>query len=192
MKKKAFVFILLLLATMAFAHQSVPNERDWLKHKYLPSLDGRVLFVGVNYYNSDYHTFAKNPELYETIDFVAERAQFGSPYKHHVGDFLTFDPGYKYDHICLFGVMGHYGDISGGEFYNIDDSDAITKALEHAHRLLKMGGTLQVGPNRICVPAYNTQFWIHRLAKYPLDKYEILLNAMGPCNMVWWGKKVTH
>jgi hypothetical protein len=188
--KLRFVILGFVAISHVYCYDTVPDERLWLKTEYLPKLDGRVLFVGVNYYNSDYGSCAKQPELYETIDLLPDRAQFGSPYKHHIGDFLTFDPGYQYDHVCLFGIMGHRSDFANGEPYNIDTYDSITQALEHAHKLLKMGGSLQVGPNRICLPEFNTQFWMTRLKKYPLNKYEILLDALGPCNVVWWGKKI--
>ena len=166
------------------------DDRNWLTTKYLPSLEGRILFVGVNYYNDGHHKLVKTPETFETIDLLPERVQFGSPYKHHVGDFLEFDPGYKYDHICLFGIMGHLGNFANGQFFNIDTNDLITQSLEHANKLLKVGGTLQVGPNRISVPQFNTSFWLRRLKQHPLNKYEIISNAIGSCNMLWWGRKI--
>jgi hypothetical protein len=187
-----FILLAIILSTTAFCLDTIPDERDWLKKEYLPFLEGRVLFVGVNYYTEDYVQYAKQPELFETIDLLPERAQFGSPYKHYTGEFITFDPGYQYDHICLFGVMGHYGDLKSGEPFTIDTEENITQALEQAHKLLKMGGTLQLGPNRVCVPEQNTAFWQDRLKQYPLNKYNIVTDVLGPCNVVWWGRKTTE
>jgi len=186
--------LVITLFIFSFIHMNITarilNDREWLTKTYLASLEGTILFVGVNYYNADYHTYVKTPETYETIDTIPERSQFGSPYKHHTGDFLTFDPGYKYDHICLFGIMGHYGENSKNQFYNIDTENSITQALEHATKLLKIGGTLQVGPNKLSVPQFNTAYWRARFRKYPLDKYSVISNELGACNMLWWGKKI--
>ncbi len=186
--------LVITLFLFSFLHINIDarilNDREWLTKTYLASLEGKILFVGVNYYNADYHTYVKTPETYETLDFIPERSKFGSPYKHHVGDFLTFDPGYKYDHICLFGVLGHFGEIAEGQSYNMDTENAMTQALEHATSLLKIGGTLQVGPNRISIPKFNTAYWQTRLKKYPLNKYSIISNEFGACNMLWWGKKI--
>ncbi len=178
---KIRIFFLLSLVSSSITAQIV-NDREWLTKEYLASLTGKILFVGVNYYNAEYYKFVKNPETFETIDLVPERAQFGSPYKHHVGDFLEFDPGYKYDHICLFGVMGQHCDIS--------EEKTVTEALVHATSLLKIGGTLQVGPNKISMPKFNTAYWLARFKQYPLDKYTVIINATGSCNMLWWGKKI--
>ncbi len=177
----SIVFFVFLIANFT-VNAHIANDRKWLKHEYLSSLEGTILFVGVNYYNEDYYKYVKTPETFETIDLLPERSKFGSPYKHHVGDFLQFDPGYKYDHICLFGVMGQECDLS--------EEKAVTQALVNATKLLKIGGTLQVGPNKISMPQFNTAYWNRRLREYPLDKYSVILNTTGSCNMLWWGKKI--
>lgn len=163
----------------------VADERLWLTTEYLPSLKGRVLFVGVDTYNKNHHLLVQNPELFETIDTLPEQAQYGSPYCHHVGDFLEFDPGYLYDHICLFGVMGH----AKSKTQNLSEDGDNKKAIRHAHELLKAGGTLQLGPNKIKVKEFDASYWYQRFAEEPLSQYRILLNEEGPRNMIYWGQK---
>jgi hypothetical protein len=192
MKKILSVFFLLWIATIFASDLNDLPERQWLIKKYLPSLSGKILFVGVNDYNAEYYKYVRTPEGFETLEILAERARYGSPYTHHIGDFLNFDPGYKYDHICLFGVLGlPAGTPKVNEsVYTIVDENTLTQALVHANDLLSIGGTLQLGPSTGCIPECGTAYWIDRFAKFPLREYEILENKAGPFNLMWWGRKV--
>src|SRR6185436_7696812 len=78
-----------------------------LEKDYLPSLHGSVLFVGVGPYTDFYSRCVQTPELYETIDNDPGVANHGSPYGHYVADILNFNPGKQYDHVCMFGILGH-------------------------------------------------------------------------------------
>jgi hypothetical protein len=180
-------------------YQDVGEERLWLTKTYLPSLEGRILFVGIAVYNADYYKMVKDPSLFESIDFDPRVKPYGSPYAHYTEDFLTFDPGYLYDHICLFGVLGKHYDARSGELYNVDTQEKITKALEHATKLLKPNGTLLLGPDTVSgkpsnlrLPHINRQFWLDRFSQSPLDKYKLILFGDGKANLIWWGEKITE
>ena len=168
--------------------QRIGPGRDWLERTYLPCLEGRILYVGVGSYTTQYPFLTKTPWLFETIDFAQDKAQFGSPFVHHTADFMMFQPNYKFDHICLFGVMGHPQDAKTS-IYSILSDEEILQALEHADRLLQVGGTLQLGPNHIAVAEQNAQFWINKLSLKFFHKYETLFVAIGTDNVVWWGRK---
>ena len=178
-------------------YKKIGGERAWMDEHYFPFLEGRVLFVGVAPYNKDHFQQVKNPEEFETIDMDPKNAPYGSPYFHHIEDFLTFEPGYLYDHISMFGVLGRETNQQINELYNIDSQEKITKALQKAHQLLKPNGTLLLGPDTVItkpslkrVPHLNTNFWYDRLEKNPLDKYEPIFRGIGGQNMIWWGRKI--
>jgi hypothetical protein len=178
------------------AYRQIRDERKWIDENYFPNLEGRVLFVGIAPYNMEHYKQVKNPESFETLDFDPKNVPYGSPYGHHVADFLTFDPGYLYDHISLFGVLGREDSLPTGEKYNINSQKIITLALERAHQLLKPNGTLLLGPDIIStkpatknVPHLNVYFWYDRFERAPLDQYEPIFLGIGDQNFVWWGRK---
>lgn len=183
------------------SYQQIDDERKWLTETYLPLLEGRVLFVGVHTYNKEYYNYVKNPELFETIDILPHHLQYGSPYVHHIGDFLTFDPGYQYDHICLFGILGmHDAEGYDGGKYTIDSDERVTKALIQAYALLNKNGTLQLGPpSRTTIAPMrflqhmDVSFWVHRFREFPLgeNQFRPLFKGYGPCNILWWGRKIS-
>ncbi len=180
----------------SFSYQQIHGERRWMDENYFPNLEGSVLFVGIAPYNEDHYKQVKNPELFETIDFDQRNIPYGSPYGHHVADFLAFEPGHLYDHISLFGMLGRHDDPRSGEKFNIDSQKTITLALKKAHQLLKPNGTLLLGPDIIStkpgtknVPHLNVYFWYDRLEKDPLDMYEPIFLGIGDQNFVWWGRK---
>jgi hypothetical protein len=177
-------------------YKPVHDERHWITHSYLPSLKGRVLFVGVATYTKNYHKYATQCTHFETLDFDPKTAPYGSPQKHYVADFLKFNPGYLYDHISIFGVLGHHFDARSKELYNIDSQKKITAALKAACQLLKPNGTLLIGPDQVSfkpnnrdLPHLNTSFWKDRLNQDPLDEFNILFLGEGRRNLLWWGKK---
>lgn len=177
------------LEAIVHGYEKLGPARNWLEKTYLPKLQGRILYVGVGSYTTHYHKLTKTPELFETIDFAIDKAKFGAPH-HHVGEFMTFNPDYPFDHICLFGVMGHPQDV-GTSIYSMTEDETIIEAFEHAHQLLKVGGTLQLGPNHKTVPQQNEAFWKERFSISLFDKYEILFQGVGSDNMIWWGRKLS-
>lgn len=78
------------------------HARKFLLDKFLPTVQGRVLSVGVAEYTRDYHNMVPDDCEYETIDIREDRAEYGAP-RHWVGDFLAHDQG-LYDHIVLMGL----------------------------------------------------------------------------------------
>lgn len=181
-----YCFFMIMQAVLVARIETLKIARDWHERKYLPALQGKILYVGVGQYTQKYHRLTKSPKSFETIDFLPERAHWGSPYGHYVEDFLTFDPGYQYDHISMFGIMGHPESI----YCSIVDDETITESLNKADALLKVGGTLELGPNHAAVAEQHKDFWLERFAMPPLDKYKVLYIGVGVDNIVWWGKKV--
>lgn len=171
------------------SHHDACSQRNWLISKYLPSLSGTVLFVGVDSYTKQYWQYVKNPELFETIDSLPSQAAYGSPFKHYIKDFLDFYPTYQYDHICLFGVMGHPPHSTIDGYYSIVTDEDNDQIITHAHNLLKEGGTLQLGPNWVSVPEFDFKYWVNKFSSPPLDSYEVLNNTFGSTNMLWQGQK---
>src|SRR3990167_3224422 len=185
---------LFLMAVCCFhlaAVEKIGEARIWLEKKYLPSLKGNILSVGVGSYTVKYTFLTKTPKLFETVDFALDKAQFGSPFGHYVAEFKTFNPGKQFDHISMFGVMGHPQDVKTS-VYSILDEEGILEAFEQAHKLLKLGGTLQLGPNCIAVPEQNAEFWLNQFRKEFFQKYETLYEAVGVDNVVWWGRKMVE
>ena len=182
--KKNVFFVMAITSFFTLVSTSINElpERKWLVQEYFPSLEGKVLFVGVGYYTTNYHNHVKTPKDFETLDISPERAKFGCPYKHHIGDFLKFTSEYKYDHICLFGVMGCHDTIVSEE--------TIDQAFINATNLLNLGGTLQVGADIRTIPKYNNAYWQAKFKQSPLNKYTIINDTVGPFNTLWWGRKV--
>lgn len=179
-----------------YSYEEIHGERRWMDENYFPNLEGRVLFVGIAPYTVEHYKQVKNPEYFETIDFDPRNIPYGSPYGHHVADFLTFDPGYLYDHISIFGVLGRHDDARSGEKFNVSSQKTVTLALQKAHQLLKPGGTLLLGPDIIStkpgtknVPHLNVNYWYDRFERAPLDEYEPVFLGIGDQNFVWWGRK---
>jgi hypothetical protein len=163
--------------------------RTWLEQTYLPSLSGKILYVGVGSYTTHYHCLTKSPNQFATLDFDKEKACFGSPYIHYVADFLTFPADLLFDHVSLFGVMGHPPTVTTSK-YTILDESSICQALQQADRLTKIGGTLLLGPNHKNFPGQDADFWLNQFSRAPLDKYKIIFSAIFSDNFIWWGEKI--
>ncbi len=160
------------------------NGRLYLEHEYLPQLQGRTLFVGVNYYTNFYHLLTKDPELFETIDVDDVRVEDGSPIKHYVGNILDFEHcGYLYDNVCLFGVLGHADD-----WEVIKHKDGIVQCIEKLDSLVKPGGTLLLGPANQC---FSFDWWDAEIYNsLPLfNNYSCLLQQKIDINYIWYGRK---
>lgn len=182
-----------LLACLAFSslwgHEiSEMPAREWLEGAYLPALSGNILYVGVGSYTRDYYRLTKTPLQFMTLDYDGEKACFGSPYGHYTADLLTFEPEELFDHVSLFGVMGHPPTVTTSK-YTIIDEDTISQAFFQADSLVKVGGTLQLGPNHKDFLGQDAHFWLKQFSRAPLDKYEIIFSATYSDNIVWWGRK---
>lgn len=168
------------------------TDKDFIKETYLPTIGGKILYVGV-LQNYDLHPFVKTPELFETIDLDPRVKKGISPYKHHVGDFLDFKNEYKYDHISLHGLWGN-----GFIFRNTKDyhkrkegsqnlTQIIINSISKAHNMLNVGGTLQIGPNT------NK---INKIYDYMINKnlyksiFRINRDEGGCANCIFWGEKL--
>ena len=192
--KHLLIALISLCTAPLFAepHTKFPYPtRVWLTHTYLPSLSGHILYVGVGAYTTTYHLLTKTPTLFETIDLDPEKAPFGSPYGHHTMDFLDFHPPYRYDHICLYGMLG-FPPVTPTSYYSITNDLTIKKAIAHAHSLLAVGGTLQLGPSYDLVEGQSAPFWIKTFTQLLSETYELKFLGVGPDkdNVVWWGTKI--
>ena len=116
--------------------ETFTGARDFLVRKFLPAVEGRVLSVGVAPYTAKYHKIVPAACEYETIEIRPELAEFGSPGRHHVGDFLEFEGG-PYDHIILIGLDPRNMPKNAPDWLVW-----IEKILIHADVLLKSGGTI--------------------------------------------------
>lgn len=120
-------------------------DRLFLLLKHLPECLGRTLSVGCHEFNKFDHLAVPNPVLYETIDLEERYAPYGSPFKHHVGDFLRFNPINQFDDVILFGVLGIPHDAVDSENYTMFDNEI--EAISKANEILKKGGRLLLGPD---------------------------------------------
>jgi len=157
-------------------------DRKWIVYDYLPNLEGKILYVGVNYYTGHYCNRTKSPKLFETLDVCPERSAEGaSPHGHHLMLFQDLNPDiHKYDHISLHGLHGFEGHKINNDAYNI------LADLKHADSLLNPGGTLQWGPNYL-LDKFDVFIEV-ALNLTPLRFYEtIKMEYMN--NFIYWGRK---
>ncbi len=122
------------------------TDRLYMILKYLPECSGRTLSVGCHEFNKFDFLAVPDPVLYETIDLEERYASYGSPFTHHVGDFLSFKPVNLYDDVILFGVLGIPHDGSG----TLDNYTMFGKedeVISKANDILKKGGRLLLGPD---------------------------------------------
>lgn len=158
------------------------DDRVWLETKYLPSLSGVILYVGVNSYTNFYHKLVKTPETFYTIDIDEKRGYHGSPSGHYVGEFQNFTPPEPVDHITLHGIYGY----KGFEIHN----ENIKQDIIHANQILKVGGTLQIGPAWKMLDEFNEKYWRNLYDKFSnYETIDTFKSNSGPGNMIWWGRK---
>lgn len=156
-------------------------DRSWVENEYLPSLQGRVLYVGVNYYTQHYHTLIKSG-VFESLDSCPERSKYGNTNDaHHNTTILDFKPKGLYDHISIHGCHGYEG-------YNIDNT-RITEEIGNLSNLVTPGGTLQFGPGCNYITLYNTAYWTQFVKEVPFCNYNIIFNESVLPNYIWWGRK---
>lgn len=158
------------------------NGRIYLEKEYLPTLKGKTLFVGVNYYTNFYHLLTQSPEEFETLDCVEQRIEDGSPNIHYVCNVLDFqNQGYLYDNVCCFGVLGHNDD-----WEVIRNKEEVIKCITLLDAQVKPGGTLLLGPANQAFPFD----WWDEIYRLPLfQKYTQLMMKKIDINYVWYGRK---
>ena len=122
------------------------HERRYLALNHYPTCLGRTLSVGVHIFNKDDWLFMGNPKGFETLELDENYSEFGSPNKHTTGDFLEFNPNYKFQDIVLFGVMGIPQDTSrDSDSYSLFKNESAV--IEKADELLEIHGRIAVGPD---------------------------------------------
>ena len=158
--------------------------RPWLEQVFLPLLEGSVLSVGVGSYTGFYHKLVKNPELFETMDILAEVVRYGSPYTHYLGDLRYFKSDHSpYDNVVMYGIFGCGPRAIPPS--SIVDAEGVMEGLTAADQCVRPGGTLMVCPGMI---EYSAEFW-EEIFKLPLfDKYEVIEQTFDD-GYVWWARK---
>jgi hypothetical protein len=195
-KRVPTLFLLSLLLPVSvfaiLAPLSIDDERAWLEKTYLPALHGSVFYIGVGNYTATYHTRVQNPELFETIDCVEERAPYGSPFKHYIGDFMQFSSLAQYDNVSLFGILG----FSAPYFTPFRTHEQILKALDKIDSLVKTNGTLQVsgqiGGTPYLIEGQDSEFWLTLFSSGIFKIYKTIACLISPQNVIWWGQKIEN
>lgn len=163
------------------------NGRIFLEQQFLPTLAGRVLFIGTTYYTDFYCNLVQNPELFETVDVAEEVINDGSPHGHYVCNILDFELPREelYDHVVFFGILGH----TDSDWEIIQDDDEILRCIVKVAGLVKPGGTLLLGPS---TQARNPSFWqqIFRTALHETYNYECLTLTKIDINYIWHGRRI--
>jgi len=166
--------------------EKIEDERAWIEKTYLPGCSGCMLYIGVGSYTINYPSLTQTPELFETIDCLEERAQFGSPFKHHVADILQFQPDELYDHVSFFGILGYY-QLKYAPFIT---DESIHQVLEKIHSFVKVGGVLQIGANFYDKDPYTIDFWMHKFEEHYANKYEVVSLGLSPLSIIWLANKL--
>lgn len=179
-------------------------DRQWIEKEYLPTLDGRVLYVGVDFYTAHYPSLATKASEFVFLDAGDSVLLHGGPTGIRA-DFFDHLPERPYDHISLYGLVGHGTPV-----------ERMPEQIAHADRMLSPGGTLMLGPDkfprreafpeevwspvndeaRAKIPAFSApqaSHWRDLFSRAPLDRYKVLVeDAELPrveCNYIWWGRK---
>ena len=165
-------------------------EREWLQSLYLPQLSGRILYIGINYYTSTYHTLVDDTATFDTLDICPERSKHGhSSHQHYNTDLVDFQPDFQYDHVSMHGCHGCVG-------HQINN-DQIVRDIEKASSLVKVGGTFQFGPTCSRIENLNEHFWKEMVTtNTTFAKYTSLFSEAvewtsekNDYNYIWWGQK---
>ena len=153
-------------------------DRYWIQHKYLPTLSGTILYVGVEECTSFYHTLINENATFITIDINHTRACYGSPHNHIVGDILLHAG--TYDNISIYGILGF-----------CDLSNAFIDYHNHLDKLLRIGGTLMLGHH--ISDKYNMKYWSD-FTKLTLPNYNVIEQTPRgvDTNFIWFGQKQSN
>ena len=164
-------------------------ERKYIIQQFLPSCTGRTLDVGVHSFNRFDSVCCNDNCVYETIDIDERSKEFGSPKKHTTIDFLDYTPGYKFNNILLFGVLGIWNGC-GGYNYTLHSNEE--KLIQQIDNLLEVDGRVLLGPDvdshsGAGENSYSTQdFWNNIVKNNNIfkNKYSIIANFKGKSNMI--------
>lgn len=175
----------LFAQNLFFEYKNIKDEREWITKTYLPSCSGSMLYIGVGPYTTQYPYMVKDPSLFETIDFLEERAHWGSPYKHYVSDIMLFEPEYLYDNVSFLGILGSPS-IKHAPFITEESMD---KVLKKVHTLVKVGGSLQVAANFNKDTNLTVGFWLEKFKQHYDEKYKTMSLVVSPLTVIWQGEK---
>lgn len=162
------------------------NGRVYLEKEFLPTLSGRVLFIGVSYYTDFYCNLVQQPELFETLDVIEEVIDDGSPHGHYVCNIMDFTLAAEqplYDHVVFFGILGH----TDSSWEIIETSEAIMRCIEKVAMLVHPGGTLLLGPS---TQNRTEEYWLNLYNSPLLENYEVLTCRKIDINYIWHGKRI--
>jgi len=172
------------------------NDKIWIQNHYLPKLNGDILFVGF----SAGDTYKDYPNLIDSGTFTTVDVNLKTEPDYLCDFAYEFKSQQKYDHISLHGLWGskfHFVDesVSQEHFGHGRETDGntmtqiILNSIKKAHSLLKVGGTLQIGPNtNNIIPIYDTLIKSNVYKKL----YRINRGEGGCGNCIFWGEKITE
>ena len=166
------------------------TDKEFISNHYLPNLWGKLLYVGCLGIKLDNKNRKKSLADMETVDIDIEKNPT------HLCDFTyEFKTKHQYDHISLHGLW--YEDrIAWAENWKdlkekqpetkFDLSKIIIDAISKAHSMLKVGGTLQIGPNtNKVIPIYN---YLSESGLYDV-LWRVDRNTGRMANCIFWGQK---
>lgn len=185
---------------------SLPDRR-WIEKVYLPSLTGRVLYVGVGFYTAHYPVLARGASEFWFLDRDHANADRFGGGRCFCGEFLEHRSAAPYDHVALYGLVGFGSTLAD-----------FPRMIAHADSLLAPLGTLLLGPNKrpravrqlidygeegvplvvpedvqLAVLGRPAWYWRALFEKPPLDGYTVLVEDRDlpeiETNYVWWGRK---
>lgn len=177
------------------------NDKTWIQKYYLPQLNGDILFVGF----SDQKQYSNYADLIGSGTFTTVDVNPKTKPDYLCDFAYEFETKQKYDHISLHGLWGnlfHFVDepvskksfgLSNGRTKDLMKGTDLTKiiltSIAKAHSLLKIGGTLQVGPNtNNIIPIYDALITNNIYKKL----YRINRDEQGCANCIFWGEKLTE
>src|SRR5258708_16747880 len=109
-------------------------DRRWIEQEYLPRLDGRVLYVGAEFYTAHYPSLARGASEFLFLDISDTAERYGGKGAIRA-DFLDHVPDRPYDHVALYGLVG-YGTAV----------EHLPELIAHADGLIPPGGAPMIGP----------------------------------------------
>ncbi|HVU02800.1 MAG TPA: hypothetical protein VHE30_13665 [Polyangiaceae bacterium] len=179
-------------------------DRRWIERVYLPALNGRVLYVGVEFYTAHYPSLATGASSFVFLDASDTAEKHGGPGAIRA-DFCAHAPALPYDHVSLYGLVGYGTPVA-----------RMPELIAHADGMLARGGTLMLGPDKQptrdafpeeiwaklteevkkTLPVFSAppaDYWRDLFRQPPLDAYTVLAEDADlpdiKSNYVWWGRK---
>lgn len=154
--------------------------RVYIEKTYLPSLAGKILFIGTTYYTDFYYKLVQTPETFETLDVLESAAEFGSPYMHYICNVSNFYANDLYDHVCFFGIFGH-----NAPWEITTNENEMRNVIIKLAQLVKVGGTILIGP---ALQTLAAEFLDGVYSE--LKNYDIISKKKIGINYVFYGRKL--